>query len=460
MYNRQRIKALLTLLGGALFVLLMFGSCEGCDSTQYRPPEQQDLTGTPPRTPPPLEGDNGGIQNADNTCFMNSALQIIAKFFPGLFENLKAPFHILKESGKKIVEKIKNDAALVTCDEARAFRELLAQIEDNRDSAYVERGLMRYPGTQQCDGGELCTDLLESSYGTKEDRRGKRPEVYLLVCLIEETGTHNYFSEETITQLIIHDIVRPKHRAEAFEIRYKEDFQVTIDEKWLRAILNTHKQPDDEIKVAMKSQNKRDKILKGAAAQKALKNRFKALLKSEPSNEKGKEKRYTTDEIKKIETVLLNMENENTSITYITPYKRKFKKNGTEKYEYYIKPTKAGSIDHRIKKELTDKDLLPVRVDRYTQTHQRINTKIINPLNLTIPVHIQRTKGATELKYTLEGFIVHHGTAINRGHYTAYCKKNGQWKWYNDESVMDATESEAEKAAEDGYVYIYRKDTR
>ena len=473
MYNQnrnQRIKALLTLLGGALFVLLMFGSCEGCDSTQYSPPEQQDLpgnglgngTGNGTGNRQSLQqGNKGGIQNAGNTCFMNSALQIIAKFFPRLFENLKAPFHILKESGKKIVAKIKNDTAPVTRDEGRAFRELLAQIVDNRSSAYFPRGRMRYPGEQQCDGGELFTDLLESSYGTKKDRYGNRPEVYLLVCPINKTGTDEYFEEETITQLIVNDIRRKKHRDESFEIRYQEDMQVTIDEEWLCEILNTYKQTNDKIKDAMGRQNTRDKILKGAAAQKALKDKFEELLPSEPPNEKekkkGKEKRYTTDEIREIKTVLLNAENKNTSITYVTPYKRGFKENGTKKHEYYIKPTKVGDIDHCIQKALTDKDLLSVRVKRFTETNQRINTKILNPLNLTIPSSIQEVQGGADLKYKLEGFIRHIGRSVESGHYTAYCKKNGQWKCYNDSLVSGVDESAAKKAAEDGYVYIYRK---
>ena len=176
---------------------------------------------------------------------------------------------------------------------------------------------------------------------------------------------------------------------------------------------------------------------------------------------KGKEKRYTIDEIEEIKNVLLNAENKNTSITYVTPYKEEVTENGTKKRFYYIKPTKVGDVDHCIPKELTDKDLLPVRVDRYTQTNQRINTKILDPLNLIIPSSIREDQeGPLEFEYKLEGFIAQTGKTIESGHYTAYCKKNGQWKLYNDSSVSVVDESAAKKAAEDGYVYIYRKDTR
>ena len=370
---------------------------------------------------------------------MNSVLQIIAKFFHtddplASVRNQDiqyAQYETLVKPWGAIVKKIANDTAPVTLEEAKAFRIQLEQIKDIT-------GSKKFPRHVQGDAFELFRELLQSARD-----KDVRTLPYVEVGLIAKTGTHVYFKEGTISQLIRHDITRKKgERLASIEFKNDKYIKVEIDESSLLKILNEERESAIE-NVLDLGNDEREKILAKNDAQKTLKNKFEELL----------EKTYTNDDLKKIEGLL----NKN-GIRYTAPFAKTITKNGTFKNIFHIIPKEKGRpADHRIVEELTDKDLLPVRVDRFTQTHQRINTKILDPLNLTIPSSIQMAKGATDLKYTLEGFIAQTGTTIKSGHYTAYCKKNGQWRFYNDESVKVVKESEAEKAAEDGYVYIYRK---
>lgn len=136
MYNRQRIKALLTLLGGALFVLLMFGSCEGFDSIQYSPPEQQ--------------GDKGGIKNVGNTCYINSTLQILAALYANKVEEATttltdeedAKAKQLAVTCHKVIEGI-NANKFVGAEDARAFQKALQKAANLQDFTTKRQGDLR-----------------------------------------------------------------------------------------------------------------------------------------------------------------------------------------------------------------------------------------------------------------------------------------------------------------------------
>ena len=187
MYNRQRIKSLLTLLGGALFVLLMFGSCEGCGSTQYSPPEQQDLpgngTGTPPRTPPRtpphtpprVKCDKGGLPNLGNTCFLNSALQILAALYANKVE--EATKTLTDKQAKqlavtchKVIEGI-NANEFVKSKTVQDFIDVLKDVSKNNP---------RFTFGSQNDAGEALTYIFDTlgfpSVTLTKEAKPKKPK--------------------------------------------------------------------------------------------------------------------------------------------------------------------------------------------------------------------------------------------------------------------------------------------
>ena len=64
----------------------------------------------------------------------------------------------------------------------------------------------------------------------------------------------------------------------------------------------------------------------------------------------------------------------------------------------------------------------------------------------------------SDLRYRLQGFIVHSGgDTIHAGHYMAYIDRSGQWKRYDDACVQKVTQEEVKKAAQQAYLYFYRR---
>lgn len=60
----------------------------------------------------------GGIPNLGNTCYLNAAMQVIAKLYPETFKNSNTD---LAKAGRVIVKKIKSDQGSVTRQEAQTF---------------------------------------------------------------------------------------------------------------------------------------------------------------------------------------------------------------------------------------------------------------------------------------------------------------------------------------------------
>ncbi|AOW01823.1 YALI0B17072p [Yarrowia lipolytica CLIB122] len=56
--------------------------------------------------------------------------------------------------------------------------------------------------------------------------------------------------------------------------------------------------------------------------------------------------------------------------------------------------------------------------------------------------------------YELTGIICHKGTSVHAGHYVAYVKKDGKWILFNDEKVVSSSVEDMKKLA---YVYVFQR---
>jgi uncharacterized UBP type Zn finger protein len=85
----------------------------------------------------------------------------------------------------------------------------------------------------------------------------------------------------------------------------------------------------------------------------------------------------------------------------------------------------------------------------------KIDRPIQEPFHITLAQE-QTLGNKKKVSYDLVGFLLHSGST-GGGHYVAYVKVNGIWVIYNDSSVREATAIEAEKAAEQAYIFFYHK---
>jgi len=67
--------------------------------------------------------------------------------------------------------------------------------------------------------------------------------------------------------------------------------------------------------------------------------------------------------------------------------------------------------------------------------------------------NVMQIEEPKDVKYDLEGCIVHLGSSYHAGHYVAYIKKNNEWVLYNDAKVAKSTEPALGK----GTLYLFRK---
>ena len=108
----------------------------------------------------------------------------------------------------------------------------------------------------------------------------------------------------------------------------------------------------------------------------------------------------------------------------------------------------------------SDERPLPIFVKRFGLNeqgdHVKDNTEITNTFTFTLPATSQYD-GVRDADYTLVGFVVHYGTTLRSGHYTAYVLQNGQWRHYNDAAVRCVDVPAATLAAQQGYLFFYRR---
>ena len=62
---------------------------------------------------------------------------------------------------------------------------------------------------------------------------------------------------------------------------------------------------------------------------------------------------------------------------------------------------------------------------------------------------------ADKYSYDLCSIVVHHGRAMNQGHFTAFAKAHGEWYHFNDHNVSRVPE--ARVAAQAAYLLVYQR---
>ncbi|ACP21061.1 hypothetical protein Aasi_1805 [Candidatus Amoebophilus asiaticus 5a2] len=88
-------------------------------------------------------------------------------------------------------------------------------------------------------------------------------------------------------------------------------------------------------------------------------------------------------------------------------------------------------------------------------TPPKIKQEVEKPFSLTVR-HDQIDGLSNNLYYELVGFINHIGEGLRRGHYIAYTKVGKQWIEYDDSTVSPRSETDAETAAKNAYIFFYK----
>ncbi len=83
------------------------------------------------------------------------------------------------------------------------------------------------------------------------------------------------------------------------------------------------------------------------------------------------------------------------------------------------------------------------------KTNDRLNVSE----NLVLSENFVRSR--QQQNYVCDGFLIHHGTSQDRGHYTCYLKVDNAWWYLSDSTVYEVPAREALEAMADGYIFHY-----
>ncbi|MHB9148096.1 MAG: hypothetical protein ACYC2U_06895 [Candidatus Amoebophilus sp.] len=124
------------------------------------------------------------------------------------------------------------------------------------------------------------------------------------------------------------------------------------------------------------------------------------------------------------------------------------------------------NVDARYVPSLKDLDklygkMLVINLKRFgnlipgIETPPKIKQEVEKPFSLTVK-HDQIDGLSNNLYYELVGFINHIGGSLRGGHYIAYTKVGKQWIEYNDSTVSPRSDTVAETAAKNAYIFFYK----
>jgi len=91
-------------------------------------------------------------------------------------------------------------------------------------------------------------------------------------------------------------------------------------------------------------------------------------------------------------------------------------------------------LDHFVQFPITSLDMSDYLLDKLHTTRGSVNSNL----------------------YDLTAVIVHHGSGVGSGHYTAFAKKDGQWYHFNDSTVKPSEETAVSKCK--AYILFYTRN--